>query len=74
MADVIEVDFRKKKKIEKYTIVKNVCVVCFNPVIYDSRKEDNEPYIEISRNKGQCICKACSIAIKEVVDANEWDK
>lgn len=74
MADIIEVNFRTKKKIEKYTILKNVCVVCFNSVIYDSRKENNVPYIEISKNKGQCICKDCAIAIKEVVDANEWDK
>lgn len=74
MADIIEVNFRTKKKIEKYTILKNVCVVCFNSVIYDSRKEHNAPYIEISKNKGQCICKDCAIAIKEVVDAKEWDK
>ena len=74
MADIIEVNFRTKKRIEKYTILKNVCVVCFNPVIYDSRREDNEPYIEISKGKGQCICKGCSISIKEVVDENEWDR
>ena len=76
MADVIEVDFRKRKKIEKYTILKNVCVVCFKDVIYDSRKEEdeNDPYIEISKGKGHCICKACSVAIKEVVDENNWDK
>lgn len=74
MADIIEVNFRTKKKIEKYTILKNVCVVCFNSVIYDSRKANNAPYIEISKNKGQCICKDCAIAVKEVVDANEWDK
>lgn len=74
MADIIEVNFRTKKRIEKYTIVKNVCVVCFNPVIYDSRKVHNEPYIEIQKSKGQCICKDCAVAIKEVVDANEWDK
>lgn len=76
MADIIEVNFRTGKRIEKYTIIKNICVVCFNSVIYDSRKGENEnsPYIEISKNKGQCICKDCSIAIKEVVDANQWDQ
>lgn len=74
MAEIIEVDFRKKKRIEKYTILKNLCVVCFNSVIYDSRSEDNQPYIEISKGKGQCICKDCSVSIKEVVDENEWHK
>jgi hypothetical protein len=74
MADIIEVNFRTKKRIEKYTILKNVCVVCFNSVIYDSRREDNSPYIELEKNKGNCICKDCAVAIKEVVDANEWDK
>lgn len=73
MADIIEVNFRTKSKVEKYTILKNICVVCFSSVIYDSRREDNAPYIEISKGKGQCICKDCSVSIKEVVDANQWD-
>lgn len=74
MADIIEVNFRTKQKVEKYTILKNVCVVCYSSVIYDSRKEENDPYIELSKGNGQCICKQCSIQIKEVVDENQWDK
>lgn len=74
MADIIEVNFRKKKRIEKYTIIKNVCVVCFRGIIYDSRKQDNEEYIEVSKNNGQCVCKNCAIAIKELVDEHKWDK
>lgn len=76
MADVIEVNFKTKKKVDKYTILKNICVVCFNSVIYDSRKgeNENEPYIQISKGKGQCICKNCAVAIKEVVDENHWDQ
>lgn len=74
MADVIEVDFRKKRKIEKYTVIKNVCTICYNLVIYDSRKgDDNEPYIELERKRGECVCKQCAVAIKEVVDENEWN-
>lgn len=73
MGDVIEVNFRSKQKVQKYTIVKNICVVCFNNVIYDSRREDNEPYIE-TKAKGQCICKDCAVLIKEVVDENDWDE
>lgn len=74
MGDIIEVNFRKKTRIQKYTVVKNICIVCFKNVIYDSRCEDNEPYIEVPKTKGQCICRDCAIAIKEVVDDNEWDK
>lgn len=76
MGEVIEVNFKTKKKVEKYTILKNLCVVCHNTVVYDSRKgeDGNEPYIELSKGNGSCICKACSVAIKGVVDENEWDK
>lgn len=72
MADVIEYNFNTKKRIQKYTVIKSVCAVCFKSVIYDSRKEENEVYIHIEKNKGFCICQKCAIAIKEVVDENEW--
>ena len=76
MADIIEVNFRTRKKVEKYTILKSVCVVCFNSVVYDSRKgeDGNEPYIELSKGNGRCMCKACAVQMKGVVDENEWDK
>ena len=76
MGEVIEVNFRTKQKVQKYVVIKNICVVCFNTVIYDSRRgeTENEPYIEISKNKGQCLCKNCAVAIKEVVNENAWDQ
>lgn len=75
MADIIHVNFKDKHKIDKYTIFKNVCVVCFRTIIYDSRKEstgENEEYIAIEKSRNQCICKNCSVAIKEIVDENDW--
>lgn len=75
MGDVIEVNFKTKQKVQKYTIVKSICIFCLRDVIYDSRKgEDNDPYIEISKNKGQSVCKDCAVRVKEVVDENNWDE
>ncbi len=74
MGDVIVVNFKTKTKVEKYIISKHICVVCFKDVLYDSRKAEgeNEPYIQISKGKNQCICKNCAVSIKEVVDENNW--
>ena len=75
MAEIIEVNFRKKQRVQKYTIHKNICVVCFKSVVFDSRLEEsgqNEPYIEVSKGKFQCICQGCAVAIKGIVDENDW--
>lgn len=74
MADVIEYNFKTRKKIQKYTVLKNICVLCCHTIVYDSRKENNEPYIDVSSAKCQCICKDCAVSIKEVVDENKWDQ
>lgn len=73
MGDIIEVNFKKKEKVQKYVLTKHICIICFNSVLYDSIREDNEPFIELNKSKGQCICKECSVEIKGIVDENKWD-
>lgn len=72
MGEVVEVDFKKKKVVKKYTITKNLCAVCGHMIVNDSRKEDNTPYIPLSYSKGTCICKGCAVELSTLVKQGGW--
>lgn len=73
MTEVIAVDFKKKKKIEKYVIKELVCAGCLVLVSTDSRKKVNPPYIPLSGGKNQCLCKDCSVSIASLIKSEGWD-
>ena len=70
MAEIIEVDFKKKKKLEKYVTKKWTCSTCNDINVYDSRKEDNVKYIQFANRS--CVCKNCATAISDTVKDEGW--
>lgn len=75
MGDVIAVDWKERKKIEKYTVHRHQCVMCFSLIVFDSRREYNEPYLEYpGPSKTTHLCKHCALAVHDSVIELGWNK
>jgi len=72
LADIIEVDFQKRVKKERYTINKYRCSNCKESVIWDSRKKINPPFVRFGDDTGSGLCQECAILVKGVVDSEGW--
>lgn len=77
MSTVIEVDFKNKRKIERYVITAWKCFICKNAFKNDSREpEKNTPRIVLregtSQRAEECICKNCSLDIKQTAESLNW--
>ena len=71
-AEVIEVNFRTKEKVQKYVVSRYVCFVCKQLFVVDSRNTPT-PLIKLG-SKGDCICKQCSVDIHNLVVEEKWNK
>lgn len=72
MGEVIEVNFKEKRVVEKYTITKKVCGLCGHMVTNDTRLTDNTPYVPLSYVKGHCVCKDCLVELATLVKQEGW--
>lgn len=72
MGDVIEVNFIKKQKVQKYTINKYLCGNCLKNFIRDSRKEDNPKFILFECGGGHGLCVECANKVKGALDEQGW--
>lgn len=73
--EIINVDFKTKKRIERYTTTTLLCNVCKSLVKIDSRKAVNPQYIALEnwKKENACICKACAVDIRMLCEENNWN-
>lgn len=67
--NIIKVDFKSKKKIEKYEVRSWLCGVCFRDFKYDSRKDKRAPLLVRIRN--DYYCASCIKAMNDLVEKME---
>ena len=74
MGEVIEVNFKEKKKIKKYVIKNYICLVCNQKFVNDSRlnEEENPSLISVGV-RGYCVCKDCAVDVASVVKEEKWE-
>lgn len=65
MGEVIEVNFKTGKRIQKYVCRKWSCVTCSAVYTYDSRKESNKKYIKFT--SGALLCEDCAMDIYNTI-------
>lgn len=73
--EIIHVDFKTKKRVEKYVVSTLICNVCKSLVKTDSRKKDNPQYIALDnwKKENACICKDCAVDIRGLCEASDWN-
>lgn len=66
MGEIIEVNFKTKKKVQKYVISKWKCVGCGHIGEHDSRKEDNPAFIKFEATHN-CMCMDCASLVADAM-------
>lgn len=72
MGEVIEVDFQRRQKVEKYTVSKYLCGNCLNNFYRDTRKAENDKFILFECGGGHGLCAECANKVKEALDGEGW--